>query len=89
MRDNMKNIFFLYIPPGNFEAKIHYEDTIIKKVAQQRILRFVDQNMKNYLKRVFQDNPIAVWGSRDTPANRQKFERMESGDNIPESVIPI
>lgn len=78
----MKNIFFLYIPPGNFEAKIHYEDTIIKKVAQQRILRFVDQNMKNYLKRVFQDNPIAVWGSRDTPANRQKFERMESGDNI-------
>src|SRR5439155_8152227 len=26
--------------------------------------------------------PIAVWGSRDTPANRSKFDRMAEGDEI-------
>ena len=78
----MKNIFFLYIPPNNTEATIHYQDTIINKVSQERIFRFVDQNLKNYLRRVFQDKRIAVWGSRNTPANRSKFERMAAGDNI-------
>ncbi len=78
----MKNIFFLYIPPNNTEAIIHYQDTIINKVSQERIFRFVDQNLKNYLRRVFQENQIAVWGSRNTPANRAKFEKMAPGDNI-------
>lgn len=77
----MKNIFFLYIPPNNAEAIIHYQDTIINKVSQERIFRYVDQNVKNYLRRIFQDKPIAVWGSRNTPANRSKFEKMEAGDN--------
>jgi hypothetical protein len=78
----MKNIFFLYIPPNNTEAVIHYQDTVINKVSQERIFRFVDQNLKNYLRRVFQDKRIAVWGSRNTTANRAKFEKMEAGDNI-------
>ena len=78
----MKNIFFLYIPPNNTEAVIHYQDTVINKVSQERIFRFVDQNLRNYLRRVFQDKPIAVWGSRNTTANRAKFEKMEAGDNI-------
>ena len=63
----MKNIFFLYIPQNNTEAIIHYQDTIINKVAQERIFRFVDQNLKNSLRRIFQNRPIAVWGSRNTP----------------------
>jgi hypothetical protein len=78
----MKNIFFLYIPPNNTEAIIHYQDTIVNKVSQDRIFRYIDQNLKNYLKRVFQDKNIAVWGSRNTHANRSKFEKMELGDNI-------
>lgn len=78
----MKNIFFLYIPPNNTEAIIHYQDTIINKVAQERIFRFVDQNLKNSLRRIFQNKPIYVWGSRNTPANRAKFNRMVVGDNI-------
>lgn len=78
----MKNIFFLYIPPNNTEAIVHYQDTIIKKVSQERIFRFVDQNLKNYLRRIFQEHRIAVWGSRNTPANRAKFEKMVAGDNI-------
>lgn len=78
----MKNIFFLYIPSNNIEATIHYQDTIINKVSQERIFRYVDQNIKNYLRRVFQDKPIAVWGSRNTPANSSKFEKMVPGDNI-------
>jgi hypothetical protein len=78
----MKNIFFLYIPPNNTEAIIHYQETVINKVPQERIFSFVDQNLKNYLRRVFQDKRIAVWGSRNTTANRAKFEKMEAGDNI-------
>lgn len=78
----MKNIFFLYIPPNNNEAIIHYQDTIINKVPQEQIFRLVDQNLKNYLRHVFQDKRIAVWGSRNTPSNKSKFEKMEAGDNI-------
>ncbi|HPQ45165.1 MAG TPA: hypothetical protein PKZ42_13165 [Syntrophales bacterium] len=78
----MKNIFFLYIPPNNTEAIIHYQDTIINKVSQDCIFKFIDQNLKTYLRRIFQDKRIAVWGSRDTPANRAKFEKMGIGDNI-------
>jgi len=78
----MENIFFLYIPPNNTEARIHYEDTIIKKIPQEFIFRYVDQHLRNYLKGLFQNNRIAVWGSRNSPANRSKFDRMKAGDNI-------
>ena len=33
----MRNIFILYMPLGNREAMVHYEDTIRKKVAPERI----------------------------------------------------
>jgi hypothetical protein len=78
----MKNIFFVYIPPNNIEAKIHYQDTIVNKVSQDVIFRFVDQNLRSYLSRCFLNKKIAVWGSRNSPANIAKFERMEAGDNI-------
>src|ERR1035437_6061365 len=78
----MKNIFLLYIPPSNHEAMVHYEDTIRKKVTPDRIYRFVDQNLRRQLDSVFDGRQIAVWGSRDSPANRAKFERMVPGDEI-------
>jgi len=78
----MKNIFFLYIPPNNTEAIIHYQDTIINKVSQDHIFRYVDQNIKNYLRGIFQDKKIAVWGSHNTSINRSRFEKMGVGDNI-------
>jgi hypothetical protein len=78
----MKNIFFLYIPPGNQEAILHYNDTINKRVLSDRIFKFVDSNLKNKLINIFDNKPIAVWGSRDSNANRSKFERMKPGDDI-------
>ncbi len=78
----MRNIFLLYIPPGNFEAKVHYEDTIKKKVAPDRIFNLVDSNLRYNLKYIFGDKLITVWGSRDTPQNRSKFERMKPGDDL-------
>ena len=78
----MKNIFFLYIPPTNTEAIIHYKDTIVDKVSQERIFRFVEENLRNYLRRIFNDKRITVWGSRNTRANRSKFDKMKVGDNI-------
>ena len=81
-RSFMRNIFLLYIPPGNAEAMVHYQDTIRNKVAFERIAPHVTPTLGRKLQQVFGSRPIAVWGSRDSPANRAKFDRMCEGDEI-------
>lgn len=78
----MRNIFILYIPTGNYEALVHYDDTIKNKVSQERIFKYIDFNLQNKLRDVFGHRPIATWGSRSSDANRSKFERMQPGDDI-------
>ena len=78
----MKNIFLVYIPPSNHEAMVHYHDTIQRKVATDRIYRFIDANERERLDRIFGGRPIAVWGSRDSASNRAKFSRMSPGDEV-------
>lgn len=78
----MRNIFLLYMPPGNAEAMVHYQDTIRNKVAFSRIAQHISSSLGRRLQQVFGTRPIAVWGSRDTPANRSKFDRMNEGDEI-------
>jgi hypothetical protein len=78
----MRNIFLLYMPPGNAEAMVHYQDTIRNKVAFDRIVSHVSSGVGRKLQQVFGPRPIAVWGSRDTDANRSKFDRMAEGDEI-------
>lgn len=78
----MKNIFLVYIPPGNTEAMVHYEDTIRQKVSPDRIYTHIDSGLKGRLERIFGNRRVAVWGSNDSSANRAKFERMQPGDEI-------
>lgn len=78
----MRNIFLVYIPPGNAEAMVHYAETIRQKIVPQRIFRYVDSGLRQYLQRVFAGSSIAVWGSRDSSTNRAKFEKMRPGDEI-------
>jgi len=78
----MRNIFLLYMPPNNLEAMTHYQDTIQQKVSFDRISRFVSRDVGTRLKRIFGERRIAVWGSRDTRANRAKFEKMSEGDDL-------
>src|SRR6476660_7218169 len=78
----MRNIFLLYMPPGNAEAMVHYQDTIRNRVAFSRIAQHISSSLGRRLQQVFGTRPIAVWGSRDTPANRSKFDRMNEGDEI-------
>ena len=78
----MRNIFLLYMPLGNTEAMVHYHDTIRNKVAFSRIVQHIPSSLGRRLQQVFGTRPIAVWGSRDTPANRSKFDRMNEGDEI-------
>ncbi|MCX5677533.1 MAG: hypothetical protein NTY76_00270 [Candidatus Omnitrophica bacterium] len=78
----MTNIFILYIPKGNYEALVHYEDTIKKKVAPDRISRHVDSNLQHKLTEIFGNKRIAVWGSRDSLTNRARFQKMKPGDDI-------
>ena len=78
----MRNIFLLYMPPGNAEAMVHYQDTIGNKVAFDRIVPHVSSGVGRKLQQIFGPRPIAVWGFRDTDANRSKFDRMAEGDEI-------
>jgi len=78
----MRNIFILYMPLGNVEAMIHYEDTIRKKVAPEVIFSHIDSSSRRRLETIFGGRPIAVWGSRDSRANRAKFDRMKPGDEV-------
>ena len=78
----MRNIFLLYMPPGNVEAMTHYRDTIQQRVSFERIARYVSREVAARLKQIFGDRAIAVWGSRDSPANRAKFEKMADGDDL-------
>jgi hypothetical protein len=78
----MKNIFILYMPTGNYEAMVHYQDTIRNRVAQDRIFKYIDSNLKNRLTGVFGSKPIAVWGSRSGDQNRSRYEKMQPGDNV-------
>ena len=78
----MRNIFLLYMPPGNAEAMVHYQDTIRNKVSFDRIAPHVSTQLGRKLQQVFGPHPIAVWGSRDSSANRAKYDRMRPGDEI-------
>ena len=78
----MAGVFLLYMPPGNPEAMVHYEDTIRNKVAPQRIFQHVSPEIRATLISVFGIAPIAVWGSAGGPKNRINFERMSQGDDV-------
>ena len=70
------------MPPGNAEAMVHYQDTIRNKVAFERIAPHLGSGLGRKLQAFFRSHPIAVWGSRDSGANRAKFDRMNDGDEI-------
>lgn len=78
----MRNIFLLYMPPGNAEAMVHYQDTIQNRVSLDRIARYLSREEVERLRHIFGTRRIAVWGSRDSPANRSKFDRMSVGDDL-------
>ncbi len=78
----MGNVFLLYMPPGNAEAMVHYEDTIKQRVPLQRILPHVSRQVKEQLVGIFGAGPVAVWGSAAGTQNRRKFDRMSAGDDL-------
>ena len=53
-----------------------------QKVDFDRVSRFVSKDVASRLRQVFGQRPLAVWGSRDSPANRAKFEKMAEGDDL-------
>ncbi len=79
---NMKNIFILYMPPGNYEAMVHYEDTIKNKVSMGRIIKYIDSDFRDRLQKIFGNSSIAIWGSRTGDNNRTRFSKMQPGDNV-------
>lgn len=78
----MRNIFLLYMPPSNYEAMMHYQDTIVSRVPLERLSPFLPRDLVARLRGVFGRKPIAVWGSREGPKNRSNFEMMALGDDI-------
>lgn len=78
----MHNVFLLYMPPGNMEAMVHYEDTIKQKVSLERISTHVSRGLRDKLAGIFGPHRIAVWGSRAGSKNRANYESMGEGDDI-------
>lgn len=78
----MHNVFLLYMPPGNTEAMVHYEDTIKRRVDLRTIVPHATPDLRSRLTSVFGPNRIAVWGSQAGPKNRQAFDRMQAGDHV-------
>jgi hypothetical protein len=70
------------MPPGNAEAMAHYEDTIKRKVTLDRVAPYLTRNEVSRLRGLFGDRRLAIWGSRNSTANRAKFERMSPGDDL-------
>ncbi len=70
------------MPPSNYEALVHYEDTIKKGVPLERIRRFLPAGMSATLQTLFGNRAVQVWGSRNTPRNRGTFDRMRVGDDV-------
>ncbi|MDA1316415.1 MAG: hypothetical protein O3B87_00145 [bacterium] len=78
----MRNIFILYMPVNNYEAMVHYTDTIVNKVDQERIFNFLEKSEVKILKDIFGNKKLTIWGSRDSGPNRSKFNKMKPGDDI-------
>jgi hypothetical protein len=78
----MSKAYLLYMPPGNAQAMMHYQDTIKQKVTLNRISPHASPNLRAKLIAVFGNSPIAVWGSAGGPRNRANFEGMSQGDDI-------
>lgn len=78
----MRNVFIVYMPLGNHQAMVHYEDTIKNRVSQERIEPFLTSQLRERLRSVFADSRVAVWGSQPGPHNRARFERMSLGDYL-------
>lgn len=78
----MSRVFLLYMPPGNPEAMVHYEDTIGRRVPLQRIAPHLSLTLREKLKAIFGTVSIAVWGSAGGKGNRRTFDRMAPGDDV-------
>ena len=78
----MPKAYLLYMPPGNAQAMVHYQDTIKNRVTLSRISPHISQDLRAKLMAVFGNSPIAVWGSAGGPRNRANFEGMSQGDDI-------
>lgn len=78
----MANVFLLYMPPGNAEAMVHYQDTIKQAVPLTRIAPHVSANLRAKLISICGHSSIPVWGSAGGPRNRTNFERMSEGDDL-------
>ncbi len=61
---------------------MHYEDTIRNRVPLARVASSLLREEVSALQDLFGPSPMAVWGSRDSPANRSKFARMRAGDSL-------
>jgi hypothetical protein len=78
----MRRVFLLYMPPSNYEAMVHYQDTIVQRVPLERMSPYLSRELTARLRGVFGTKPIAVWGSRPGSRNQATYSQMTVGDDI-------
>ena len=85
----MANVFLLYMPPGNAEAMVHYQDTIQLRVPLARVAPHVPANLRTNLISVFGNSSIPVWGSAGGPRNRANFVVAAPAEDLRSWVVEL
>jgi len=78
----MRNLFILHLPLKEPSEIIHYNETIINRVQQAKISPYLSSKEAKIIKDVFDDAPLAIWRLEDDKLNREKFEKLNYGDEI-------
>lgn len=78
----MRNLFILHLPLKDPSEIIHYNETIINRVEQTKISSFLSSELKTTISKNFDDAPLAIWRLEDNKLNREKFEKINNGDEI-------
>src|SRR5260370_21121592 len=55
----VRSISLLYMPPGDMEAMVHYQNTIRNRVGSERIATHIPPSLARKLQQVFGSHPIA------------------------------
>ena len=76
----MRQIFF--VPASGAEAAQHFKDTIVAKKPLSDVISHLAQKDAQELKRVYKNEPFAVWGARPGRSSTRLWGIMKPGDYI-------
>lgn len=71
-------------PAANKQAKIHYENTVIKPVKISRIKNLLNNNILSKVEKLYLNGEVFIWGvtNGSTGTNENKWRGLSNGDIV-------